>query len=226
MNNILISIGYKYTHQEGDKKCYQKFNKINNITLKINPKNIFVMEHDREFPDKELIKTKTAEFISENKDVETVIDKLTNWILECAQEEEDEFNDDDNNDRNVGVNIPEVEHDPKRHLFIVVWGRKVRKNIPAEYAIEKNFNAAVLHGKRSGADWRQSAKDDEGVFNAVMSGKVFPTFMEEMVKNIEKNDLHRIGINCAKGRHRSVSCAMALHKYYYPNTEIHYLELK
>jgi hypothetical protein len=225
--NDVSSIGYKYTHQEGDYKCYLKFNKINNIRLKINPHDSFLIEHDRAFPDKSLIDNKINEFTSENKDTNTVIDKISTWIIDCAQDEDEEFKDEDtDNDDNTSINIPEVEHDSSRTLFIVVWGRGIRKAIPSEYKIEKNFNAGVLHGKKSGVNWRHSAKEDDDVFKAVMCGKAFPTFMESMVKNIEKNNLHRIGINCTKGRHRSVSCARALQKYYYPNTEIKYLELK
>lgn len=226
-DNTLTSIGYKYTHKEGNYKCYQKFNKINNIRIKITPHNSFIIEHDRTFPDKSLIENKTKEFTSENKDITTVIDKLSCWILQCAQDEEYESKDDgDINENTISINIPEVEHDSTRTLFIVVWGRGIRKAIPSEYKIEKNFNAGVLYGKKSGVDYRQSAKDNEDVFKAVMSGKAFPTFMEYTIKTIEKNNLHRIGINCTKGRHRSVSCAIALQKYYYPNTEIKYLEIK
>jgi RNase adaptor protein for sRNA GlmZ degradation len=50
--------------------------------------------------------------------------------------------------------------------------------------------------------------------------------MEIMVDLIEEKDLHVIGINCSKGKHRSVTCAIILKQYFYPKSDIHFLELR
>jgi RNase adaptor protein for sRNA GlmZ degradation len=46
-----------------------------------------------------------------------------------------------------------------------------------------------------------------------------------MIDNIENKDYHKIGINCRAGRHRSVTLAIILRDYYYPNAECHFLEI-
>ena len=61
---------------------------------------------------------------------------------------------------------------------------------------------------------------------AVMSGREFYNFMEIMVNYIKDKDLHTIGINCSKGRHRSVTCAIMLKEIFWPEIEMHFLEIK
>lgn len=230
---VLSFLGYKFIRENNGELYYQKFGKVN-IQLKFDSHTGHMdFSHDHDFPEPDLLQKKKSEILEENTDIDNLTTKLTNFILDCAKDEEEEFkddlddedNEDEDNDYNTITAIPDVKHDNNRKLFIVVWGRRIRKSVPAEYKIEKNFNAAVLHGKKAGVDWRQSGKSEE-VRKAVMKGSAFPSFIESMVTIIEKENLFRISINCAKGRHRSVTCAIVLHKYYYPRTEIKYLEIK
>ena len=46
------------------------------------------------------------------------------------------------------------------------------------------------------------------------------------VRKIEEEDLHCISVNCAKGRHRSVSLAMLLKLVYYPQAKVTHLTIR
>ena len=110
-----------------------------------------------------------------------------------------------------------------RPLIIYVWGRKKRKNLP--HVVDHNFNAAVLHGRKQGTNWRKDGRTQE-IRDAVRKCPNFNAFLMVMLENIESKDMHTIGINCRAGRHRSVTLAIILRLHYYPDAVIHLLEIK
>ena len=147
--------------------------------------------------------------------------------IQCLTENDDNlvdgFTDSNSEDELDEYNqLPEIKHTVTRQLKCYVWGRKVRKCPPPN--VQRNFNACILHGKKKGVDWRQSGKDSLEVRIAVMKCRLFPGFIGHIVEMIERDHLHTIAINCAKGRHRSATTAYML-KEYYPLIEIIYLEL-
>ena len=109
-----------------------------------------------------------------------------------------------------------------RVLQIYVWGRKKRKRLAV--AVDHNFNAAVLHGKKSGTNWRKDGRTLE-IREAVMRCPLFNDFLNVMLQMIETKDMSAIGINCRAGRHRSVTLAIILQMHYYPLAQLHFLEL-
>jgi hypothetical protein len=169
-----------------------------------------------------------------------IFKQLVIWIDECAQDDLEQFANDTNDtiitakEEDSDFNkeyvyktaIPyNTLHNSTRTLMIYVWGRRIRSTVPSNYKIDHNFNAAVLHGKKKGIDWRQDGRQEE-IRIGVMKCSGFYDFMESMVRQIEAHSYKKIGINCAKGRHRSVTCAIILRDYFYPTSEIVYLELK
>ena len=134
----------------------------------------------------------------------------------------DGFDSEEEVEEEIVEQLPVVEHDSKRVLTIYVWGKRHR-HYP-QFSIDRNFNAAVLHGKKSGVDWRKDGRCSE-IREAVKKCPGYPRFMSEMVRLVERDDCHRIGINRAAGRHRSVTCAIELMKYY-PEAILHFLELR
>ncbi len=118
--------------------------------------------------------------------------------------------------------LPEdIKVDLNRDLRIYVWGRKKRKFLAEK--VDHNFNAAVLYGKKTGVNWKLDGRSEE-IQIAVMKCPMFHSFMKIMLETIESKNCKKIGINCRAGRHRSVTCAIMLSKYY-PKTIIYYLEL-
>ncbi len=157
--------------------------------------------------------------------IEWIADARTTQLAEIIDAGEvDGFLDDDDSEEESDINsmdqLPSIPHTKTRKIKVYVWGRKTKHNPTS--MVERNFNACVLHGKKKGVDWRQNGRDSEEVRLAVMKCRLFPTFMLQMVKVIERDDLHLIAINCAKGRHRSATSAYML-KYYYPDVQIEYM---
>jgi hypothetical protein len=57
----------------------------------------------------------------------------------------------------------------------------------------------------------------------IATGGAFSQTIQDIVLDIEKNKPHTIGICCSHGKHRSVSFAELLKKYYYPDAIITHL---
>jgi hypothetical protein len=161
------------------------------------------------------------EWITEARIVQLKLDTADS---NCIGNEVDGFLDDDDSEEESAISsmdqLPPVAHTKTRKIKVYVWGRKTKHN-PTSF-VQRNFNACVLHGKKKGVDWRQNGRDSEEVRLAVMKCRLFPTFMLQMINVIERDDLHVIAINCAKGRHRSATSAYML-KYYYPDVQIEYM---
>lgn len=233
----LSKLGFKKTFEDTIWSFYTRFG-IVYIELVLYKDGKWEIKHDRYFPEVELINEKARELVNAENSLKdpqktvvlntAILTDLIQWIDDCAKDDDEQF--DEKEDEVVmtydeKINIPEVKCDKTRKLNIYVWGLRRRKRVPPQYKIEHNFNACVLHGKKKGVDWRKDGRD-EAIRHAVMKGRMFTYFMETMVKYIEEKDLHCIGINCSKGRHRSVTCAIILMTYFYPNSEITFLELK
>lgn len=242
----IIKQGYKLISKNSDYFFYIKFG-IVDIYLKIFKNDKWNIEHNKKFPEINLINKKIIEFVNEeqynfsntsfkfNKNIKlnaSILKRITNWIKKCTIEKIDQQNENINNqvveEEKITpfdkMNIPDIDHNIKRQLTIYVWGRSVRK-FPQNLKLDHNFNACVLHGKKSGVDWRKDGRTEE-IRKAVMKGRLFPSFMYTMVKTVEIKNVTNIGINCSKGRHRSVTCAIILHKYYYPLAKIIFMELR
>ncbi|AYV78963.1 MAG: RNase adaptor protein [Edafosvirus sp.] len=218
------SLGYKLTHRDKTHNYYGIFDTFQ-INLKVsNDLKTFEITHDREFPEQELIETKTQEF-SENATPIVTIDRLTKYIIECIKDDEYQFNNpEDKQPDIVETKIPIIKHDKDRELLIVVWGNK-RSNyddLRTKHNLQKNYSAMHLRGSRR---FRDDARNDD-VYRSVQTNKGFIEFLESTIPSIEAENLNRIGINCSKGRHRSVTCARSLKEYYYPKATIIYANLK
>ncbi len=119
--------------------------------------------------------------------------------------------------------IPIVPHNKNRQMIIYIWGKALRNTLPAYCQIEKNFNVAVLHGKKSGVDWSQCGSDPL-IRRAVMKAQGFMELLRQIVTAIEIYNLTCIGINCRKGRHRSSTFAHLIKHCFFPKTQLVFLE--
>lgn len=54
---------------------------------------------------------------------------------------------------------------------------------------------------------------------------MFFTFVRQVVRGIETNNLLVISITCTKGRHRSVAIAELLRKWFYPDAIVQHLTI-
>jgi len=184
----------------------------------------------------------------ENIDDKTLIDKLKSflddhpskgylefmkWISEtyCGEEVAYGFYDSDNEDideKPVSAHIEEITI-PKainndRELLINSWGKAFRERAPA--GSQANFNASVLHGRRKGINLKKYNGTSEIVQKSVATSSNFVQFIENILNKVEKENLSVISVNCRKGRHRSVTVCEVLKAYFYPNANIHHIELK
>jgi hypothetical protein len=154
-----------------------------------------------------------------------IMNILIEWIKEkqdeAINEEVDGF-DDTGDFLEEARPLPKYECDETRQLKIYVWGRKKRKHLP--HKVDHNFNAAVLHGKKKGTNWRKDGRTLE-IREAVKRCVQFNEFLTVMLRLIETKKMSKIGINCRAGRHRSVTLAWVLQESYYPNAKIIYLEI-
>ncbi|AYV81381.1 MAG: RNase adaptor protein [Harvfovirus sp.] len=219
-SKYLADLGFKFTYKDETHLHYEKFGKIN-ISLAVkHSEDDFVMTHDKTFSDETLLSQAKAGFMTETADIRTWITKTHNFIIECFEGELEEFKDE--SIAAAPSDLPIVKHDDARPLYIAVWGIAFRKKVPDDRKTQHNFNAAVLHGNRR---FRENARDSKEARDHIMKGRAFYNFMEIMVKLVESRDYLRISINCTKGRHRSVTCAIALKEHYYPNAIIEYLDI-
>ncbi|AYV83040.1 MAG: RNase adaptor protein [Hyperionvirus sp.] len=244
----VVDLGFKFMYKDETHSHYAKFGKINIILAIKHLQDDFVMTHDKTFSDETLLSQAKATFMTETPDIKTWITKTHNFIIECFEGELMEFKDElaippdagslpaaaagtsvkqkvtdtDLKKISPAPDLPIVKHTDARPLYIAVWGIALRKKVPDDRKTQHNFNAAVLHGNRR---FRENARDSKEARDHIMKGRAFYNFMEIMVNLIETRDYHRISINCTKGRHRSVTCAIALKDYYYPKAIIEYLDI-
>jgi hypothetical protein len=114
-----------------------------------------------------------------------------------------------------------LEHDQvtarlkKRQLLIQSWGRECRGHVDG---IDANFNACVLNAKGGEADASVMNGTYEEMQRKLIKGPLFVTWMVQSLEKIERLDCHNIGINCAHGRHRSVSAGEVMRKWFYPQS--------
>mmetsp|Transcript_41729 Transcript_41729/g.77798 ORF Transcript_41729/g.77798 Transcript_41729/m.77798 type:complete len:394 (+) Transcript_41729:91-1272(+) len=104
----------------------------------------------------------------------------------------------------------------KRRLMIQSWGRECRNGLEG---IDANFNACVLNAKGGEADASTMNGTYEEMQRKLIKGPLFVTWMVQSIEKIERLDCRSIGINCAHGRHRSVSAGEVLRKWFYPQSE-------
>jgi hypothetical protein len=240
----LKRLGLKFQYKIDNKTYYEKFG-VNYMQLIVydpiinNVNNDLICDwtiyHYSLSPTPDEISLMIIQMKENEKDMGIVLENMINWIETCIEDELNEFDetaddcvDDTNSDKEhiISTCVPtNMEHNKKRKLYVYVWGRKLRAKLPDKCEVQHNFNACVLHGRKDGVDWRNDARDAT-VRLAVMKGNAFYDFMKSIVQTIEKKQLSRIGINCAKGRHRSVTCAIALKEYFYPDSELFFLELR
>jgi hypothetical protein len=231
----LKRLGFKFLYKSDNQTHYGTFG-TNSMQLIVqdnveNPCDWTII-HYAPSPGPDEITSMITQIKGYEPDPGVVLENVINWIETCIKDELDEFDEDDDNsdskvDKEFIINtcIPmDVSHNEKRKLYIYVWGRKLRARVPDKCEVQHNFNACVLHGKRQGVDWRHDARDAT-IRLAVIRGSGFYDFMKSIVITIEKKQLTRIGINCAKGRHRSVTCAIVLKEYFYPESDLFFLEL-
>jgi hypothetical protein len=119
----------------------------------------------------------------------------------------------------------------ERKLHIITYGTIFILDTPKQ--CQKVFNSAILRGSYANTPEKFSLAyksllklrgTSKKVQWEVRGAELFKSFMEEVVKSIEKNNLTTIGIVCRAGYHRSVSCAeMLIHLY--PNRTVKHLTL-
>jgi len=125
------------------------------------------------------------------------------------------------------VTMVELE---KRPLSIFSWGSRFYKSFGVlelkSNGVDKdnNVNACILNGSHSGN------ADNNGttlrIQRNVACGGNFRDFMLMSISKIERRNLSVLGVNCAKGRHRSVAVACLLNEYYYKSGKVKHLTLK
>mmetsp|Transcript_4142 Transcript_4142/g.6424 ORF Transcript_4142/g.6424 Transcript_4142/m.6424 type:complete len:273 (-) Transcript_4142:116-934(-) len=140
-----------------------------------------------------------------------------------------EETDDDDEKLELARYLPtssELGVDPTRPLRILTWGNKTMKwSAVQSRGAQRNFNAAVLNGRGGGVDIRNNNGLSDGVQRNVSRCPRFPAWLQMFVDSAEKENLHVVGVNCAKGRHRSVAAAELLKKLYYPLATIEHLTI-
>lgn len=119
--------------------------------------------------------------------------------------------------------VPVVEHTAHRMLAIYTWGKSCRDRCPQH--IDHNFNASYISKNHYKGSLRGRDGREDGLQESFLRCREFMEFLEMMVTEIERKGYREIGINCSKGRHRSVAAAEMLKKYYYPNSAIYHNEL-
>lgn len=111
----------------------------------------------------------------------------------------------------------------RKPMLFRSWGRECSKSAPA--GSEANLNACVLNAKGGEADASRMNGTYEEMQRKLIKGPLFLGWMVRAVVKIESSTaehpqgLHNISINCAHGRHRSVSAAEVLRKWFYPQAE-------
>jgi len=129
----------------------------------------------------------------------------------------------------VTVATLETRLKARKPMLFRSWGRECSKSAPA--GAEANFNACVLNAKGGEADASRMNGTYEEMQRKLIKGPLFLGWMVRAVLSIESSTvehpcgLHNISINCAHGRHRSVSAAEVLRKWFYPQAE-HVLQEK
>ena len=66
----------------------------------------------------------------------------------------------------------------------------------------------------------------EEVQHNVMRCPRFAGWLAMAIEKIERDDLHVVAINCAKGRHRSVAAAELLRAHYYIRADVQHLTIR
>lgn len=123
----------------------------------------------------------------------------------------------------IPVSTLETRLKARKPMLFRSWGRECSKSAPA--GSEANFNACVLNAKGGEADASRMNGTYEEMQRKLIKGPLFLGWMVRAVFSIESSTgehphgLHNISINCAHGRHRSVSAAEVLRKWFYPQAE-------
>ncbi len=219
MDSYFLSKDFKKTGNN----CYQTFDEYQ-ITVITDPFMIYTPTVD---PTDMEYKMLPYSITSDNDKISTT-NIIINWIkdpdrIDGFEEETESYIFDTEIDyKNIKLFLPKIKVNIDRKIDIYTWGRK-KRDCPKGF--DKNFNAAIINGKKRGANIRRYDGRTEEVQYTVVRGKFFFEFFQSIIKSIEKDNLSIIGINCSAGRHRCVSCAELLKKYYYPNAILHHLEL-
>jgi RNase adaptor protein for sRNA GlmZ degradation len=92
-------------------------------------------------------------------------------------------------------------------IFIWTWGNKRRRAPP--HPVQHNFNVCnVTAGyKPHGVDLRKVDGRDKRLQAKVERGRNFDLYMKAVISKVQNEGVTKIGINCHKGRHRSVAFA-------------------
>lgn len=169
-----------------------------------------------------VIDEKVQEFI---KNIDEFVPRLLEWFIEqTTDSSETGFYSGDDKPEEIPQMTDNYFTKSLKPLLIYSWGRKLRKGPPLN--VQKNFNAAILNGRRKGINLKKMDGRWEEVQDVVKKCKMFLSLMESVQKEIEKKDLTIVAFNCSKGRHRSVAAAELLKELLYPNSTIIHLELK
>ena len=211
-------LDYKLIQKKGTVSFYQKYGQ-NTIDLLVGESK-FEIRHYLKYPTVEQIKDKRR--LIKDEEIQMQIAELTAWIDDIAT---DEIKSEDKMDEEKANDLL-ISHQEDRELMIYVWGRNNRDWLPAQYGITKNenFNASILTDRHPHGS-RLPARKNEDVIKAVMRDKGFWPFMINMIKQIEKKNLSKIGINCRHGKHRSQTCALILQRRYYKKAKIEFVEI-
>lgn len=114
-------------------------------------------------------------------------------------------------------------------LEILTWGDAILSEKSDKLKSAKfHVNAKVLNGRGGGADTSENALEDTrimlNVAESLAEGRGLQ-HLQQTVRRIEEEGASCISIKCTKGRHRSVSMAMLIHKKYYPSGTVKHLTI-
>jgi hypothetical protein len=234
-----------------DNNCYQNIEY--GITLILNPFYISVDDLDEDLINKTLKSylsnlsepTKSAGDKLNSEDEKFLMNKIY-YIVEWIKDTKDDIagfkrepeyistesknNDSDDDKIDIKELLPFTDvdgapliFDKNRKITILTWGNRC-SNKPQ--GLDYNYNAACIQrgNKKSGISLRKNDGRNEDIQRGVCRGENFTGLMISMIKSVEKHNYSTIGINCHHGKHRSVTCAELLKKYYWLNASVHHIE--
>lgn len=228
MDQSLLDCGFKRCGGESGLRTgsvYQFFADIFSITLlrsQTSEPQVYISSHV-EIP-QDAIDAKVSELLEGDRSEFSPL--LLEWVNEkLTSEDAPGFYSSDEDVRTDTTSAPFCDGLTRsdRPLVIYTWGRKLRKKQPD--CVQRNFNAAILNGKRKGVNLKKLDGRSEEVQGVVKKCKLFADLMGSVQELIERENLHIVAFNCSKGRHRSVAAAELLRQVAYPNAEIVHLEL-
>ena len=113
-----------------------------------------------------------------------------------------------------------------REIAIYTYGNRYKQYKYWCSQMQKSFNCLVVNSaKPKNVDLRNIRGTHIQLQKAVRRGSNFEPVVTNIVTSIENEKLHKIGVYCRAGHHRSVAVAEMLKKYVYKNAKVKHLTI-